>query len=647
MSAAAPLGQRLQNALALHQARRFPEARQEYEALLTVAPDHPDILHLLGMLHLEGGRAELAVGLIDRAVQGMPGSAVYRAHLADALAAAGRGAEAEAAWRAALELSPNDPEANFNLAGHLARGGRWAAAESFARRAVDLLPASAPARFRLGLALEGLARPAEALAEFRVVARTTPLEWELHRRIRAVAMAAGARTEAWRATQRCMVLRPTAPDGFIAIEAAGPAAGEAATRERWIRRGCVVAPAEGFLRAVAAGYRIDRWDHAGAIDETRAALLADPGIALGYTARARVANMLPLFDMAGQAARRGLCVAPADPELAYQAAQAEIATGDLATGWALHEARLRGPRFHRTAALPAAWGGPGTPAGRLLVATEQGIGDELLFMSCLPDLMNDVPDPVVELDARLHPLFQRSFPGLQLVARQARRGDAGRAVFDYDAVVRQHGITHHIHAGSLPALYRGDRARPAARSSYLLADAGAASGWRATLDALGPEPKVGVCWRSIIQSAARSIYYAPLTDWEAMLRIDGIRFVSLQYDDCEAELAALRRRSGIDLWVPGGLDQLDDLDGTAALISTLDAVVSAPTSVCMASAALGVRTLRIGQGTYSIGREHDHFFPAMRPLSPWGRPLDLPRALARAAELIAALAAAPEDRHAG
>src|SRR5690606_37202799 len=150
----------------------------------------------------------------------------------------------------------------------------------------------------------------------------------------------------------------------------------------------------------------------------------------------------------------------------YQRAQLEKAAGDLALGWRLEERRIAMPRFHRTVALPPRWEGPGRPVGRLLVATEQGIGDELLFLSCLPELLRDVPDPVVELDERLHPIYRRSFPGLALVPRQAYRIEGGRAVFDYGRVGRDHGITHYIHAGSLPGLYRNDRSRPADRVGY-------------------------------------------------------------------------------------------------------------------------------------------------------------------------------------
>ncbi len=636
MSAPAAIEVALRSALALHGTGRLPEAKAGYEAVLARSPDHPDALHLLGTLLVQLGRPVEAVPLIERAVRRLPRSAVYRSHLADALAACGRGTEAEASWREAIRMAPNDAEANFNLAGHLAQAGRWLEAEPLARRAAGLLPNSVPARFRLGLALEALGRPGDALAQFLFAARAAPLERDIHLRVLATAMAATEPAIAWRTVQRCAVLMPAAADSFVAVEATGRPSGDSAEKARWARRGAVAAPTVAFIRALAAGYRIDRHDCPGALDEARRAILVGPGVVLGYTARARAAQIVPRFDVSRQTVRWGLCLAPGDAELTYQYAQVEKASGDLARGWALEENRVRSVRFHRTAALPARWNGPGTGVGRLLVATEQGIGDELLFMSCLPDLLSDVADPVVELDARLHPLFRRSFPGLELVPRQAFRFEGGRVVFDYSRVRSALGISHYIHAGSLPGLYRADRDRPATRRSYLVADPAAMAAWKERLDALGPGPKVGICWRSVIASAIRTNYYAPLAAWEPVVRVPGIRFVALQYDECRAELAALRERTGVDVWLPEGLDQMDDLDGTASLIAALDAVVSAPTSVCMAAAALGVNTLRVAPSTYFIGKNHDHFFPTMRPLAAWGRPMDLTRALAHAAEILPA-----------
>src|SRR3546814_13352640 len=130
----------------------------------------------------------------------------------------------------------------------------------------------------------------------------------------------------------------------------------------------------------------------------------------------------------------------------------------------------------------------------------------------------------------------------------------------------------------------------------------------------------------MLATAVRSTYYAPLAAWEPLLGLSGIRFVSLQYDECRDELAAFRMRTGIEVWRPEDLDQMNDLDRAAALIYALDAVVSAPTAVCMAAAALGVATLRVAPSTCLIGRSRDPFFPTMRPPPPWCRPVALPRA---------------------
>lgn len=628
------LSRKLQQALALHRGGRLLEAKAAYEALLARLPDNPDVQHLLGTLTTQLGRPAEAVPLIQRAIRRQPTVGAYHSHLAEALAATGRGAEAETAWREAIRLNPNDAEANFGLAGRLAQGARWAEAEAFARRAAELLPGVAPTRFRLGIVLEGLGRAGEALALFREVARAAPAEEEVYRRILITAIAAGDMAAAWSAVRRSMALRPAVTGGCIAVDAVVHGQVDADAKLRWARRGAVMHPADATQRAISAGRRVDFGDYQSAIDEARQAIVAGPGVALGYVSRARATIMVPQFDLTRRAVRLGLCVAPGDLELIYQQAQVEKAAGDLALGWRLEERRIAMPRFHRMVALPPRWEGPGQAVGRLLVATEQGIGDELLFLSCLPELLRDVPDPVVELDERLHPLYRRSFPGLEMVPRQAYRIEAGRAIFDYARVNRDYGITHYIHAGSLPGLYRSDRARPADRVGYLRPDGDAVRAWRQRLAALGPEPTVGICWRSFLRFGVRSAYYAPLEAWKPLLRLQGIRFVSLQYDDCRAEVEALRDELGVDLWLPDGLDQMDDLDGTAALIAALDTVVSAPTAVCMMAAAVGVPTYRVGHTTYSIGRTRDHFFPNLRPLASWGEPLDLAKALTRAAEIL-------------
>src|SRR3546814_15442538 len=109
----------------------------------------------------------------------------------------------------------------------------------------------------------------------------------------------------------------------------------------------------------------------------------------------------------------------------------------------------------------------------------------------------------------------------------------------------------------------------------------------------------------MLATAVRSTYYAPLAAWEPLLGLSGIRFVSLQYDECRDELAAFRMRTGIEVWRPADLDQMNHLDRAAALLSALAAVASAPIAVCIAARAYGAATFRVGPAHSRIGGGRD------------------------------------------
>jgi len=52
-----------------------------------------------------------------------------------------------------------------------------------------------------------------------------------------------------------------------------------------------------------------------------------------------------------------------------------------------------------------------------LCACRTGVGDEIMFASCLPDVIAEADLCIVECDKRLIPLFARSFPKAQVMER--------------------------------------------------------------------------------------------------------------------------------------------------------------------------------------------------------------------------------------
>jgi ADP-heptose:LPS heptosyltransferase len=105
-----------------------------------------------------------------------------------------------------------------------------------------------------------------------------------------------------------------------------------------------------------------------------------------------------------------------------------------------------------------------------------------------------------------------------------------------------------------------------------------------------------------------------LTQWLALLRSEGVAFYALQYGDIASELEALRKQSGVNVMHPGGA--IDDIEELAAIISTLDLVISIDNTVAHLAGALGkpVWTLLPGSPEWRYPRHGDSmpWYPSMR-----------------------------------
>jgi ADP-heptose:LPS heptosyltransferase len=189
---------------------------------------------------------------------------------------------------------------------------------------------------------------------------------------------------------------------------------------------------------------------------------------------------------------------------------------------------------------------------------------------------------VLECDARLVPLFQRSFPEITVYAR--------RPEDDADWLSELEPVDVQIALGSLPQHYRR-RAEDFPRRAYLRADPARVEHWRQRLAALGPGRKVGISWRGGTVNSRRALRSIPLAQWLPILQQPGAQFISLQYTDCRSDLADLQARHGAT--VHHWQEAIDDYDETAALVAALDLVISVQTSVVHLAGALGRRVWAI------------------------------------------------------
>jgi len=299
---------------------------------------------------------------------------------------------------------------------------------------------------------------------------------------------------------------------------------------------------------------------------------------------------------------------PADHVARWYLCQLDLLQCHWSNGWANHPARF-GAGCSPYRPMPyAPWRGQPLSADEpLLILADQGLGDEIMFASCLPDVARRAPQCIVECEPRLLALFQRSFPGLHFIATQREN--------DTRWLDGQPAPRWQLAAGDLPGLFRqSDEDFPNHRG-YLQADPVRVTAWRQRLASeLGPGLKVGISWRGGLATTRTKARTLQPEHWTPILQQAGVRFVNLQYGQYAEELAALSQLSAQP--IQDYPQAIADYDDTAALVGALDLVITVCTAIVHLSGALGrpvwVLTPHAPGWRYTADRHVMPWYPSSR-----------------------------------
>ncbi len=220
------------------------------------------------------------------------------------------------------------------------------------------------------------------------------------------------------------------------------------------------------------------------------------------------------------------------------------------------------------------WDGKG---GNVLVYGEQGLGDELMFSSILPDVVKNADKVACIVDGRLIGLLSRSFPEVMFADRKAKELILPEEV----------DLTHTVSIASLGKFYRNQNS-DFPGTPFLIPDPERKFMYRALVEQVGAGKKIGVMWkggRGGLDEFERTI---ELQDFECLA--DKGHLISLNHlPEAKEELEHFYETTGVKIhhwdWALRG-----DYDHTAALVSALDCVVSVTGSVAHCAAGLGVET---------------------------------------------------------
>ncbi|HEX2594448.1 MAG TPA: tetratricopeptide repeat protein [Rhizomicrobium sp.] len=274
-----------------------------------------------------------------------------------------------------------------------------------------------------------------------------------------------------------------------------------------------------------------------------------------------------------------------------------IGMGKLEEAWDAYEIR-NSPRFraylHNVGNMTL-WNGEPLDGKRILVTGEQGLGDEFMFANILPDIQRAVGETgklQIAVDPRLVTLFQRSYPKAEVGTyddRKALINTGGKELRLIQWAVKDGKPDFHTPMGSALRFLRTDLSQ-FPHEPFLTADPERVAEYRKQLEAIGPGPYVGICWRSMKMDVKRKKYYSALDIWGPIFKTEGVTFVNVQYGDCADEIRAAEEKHGVKIHVIDGLDLKNDIDGAAALSTALDLVISAPTAAAATAGAVGTET---------------------------------------------------------
>ncbi|MDC0461690.1 CDC27 family protein [Alphaproteobacteria bacterium] len=305
--------------------------------------------------------------------------------------------------------------------------------------------------------------------------------------------------------------------------------------------------------------------------------------------------------------RLALSLDPDDVKIRWNLSLSQLRMGKICEGVENYKIRFDWedfPSARRIFTKPR-WSKDVSENSRIMIWTEQGIGDEIMFSSSIKSFSEIYPNLIFETHPKTVDIMMNSFPDVEVRPAIFNKKDFSPYIEDFE---------YHLPVGDLfcwmieknEELIKSGKSIP--NTKYLKPDFLRKKYWEMKLPKENKKPNVGFCWStSNLEKENKYKGFTKIEDWRDLLIRDDCNFVSIQYnfdfEDLDYELGDLRNYF-VDT---GFLDQMDDLEGALALISNLDLVITPGSSPYTIASACGVETwLYQNHSKFMLGRK-GHF----------------------------------------
>ncbi len=215
---------------------------------------------------------------------------------------------------------------------------------------------------------------------------------------------------------------------------------------------------------------------------------------------------------------------------------------------------------------------------KLLILREQGIGEEVLFSSVYPEIINRFENIKIEADKRLVSIFNRSFEK-KIFVEDGYYSNSTR-VSDFDKIT---------YAGSLIKFFRKNKF-DFDYGHYLVARKDIVYKFKEKLKNYQDKLKIGISWKSVVNIYG-SLKSLSIKEFEPLFKNNRL-IINLQYGDIESDKTYILGQNKY-LKVFNDLDLFNDIESCMGLLKNLDIFITVSNSTAHFAGALGVPTILI------------------------------------------------------
>ena len=480
--------------------------------------------------------------------------------------------EAERLYRTYLAKIPKDPRALHNLGVIGLQTGHADAAISLIRRSLEIDNTSADVHCNLGLALKQAGHNFAAEQAYRSAISIDPTFADAYSNLGVVLKDMNRSEEAHAVLGTAVVL---APDNCAALANLGLLELKMSRPEQALQHLFAAAKLEpentvvlsnlGGLLAERNRYReaIKYLEKAFSLEQSEAHIPFNLGRC--YFDSGQIERAISCY-------RAAINIDYGFASAHHNLGHALLAIGMLSEGWQEYKWRWQSPHYHDTRKIPnvPVWCRESLEEKRLLIWSEQGVGDKLLFASLVPEVFEFGGHIVLETELRLVPLFQKAFPQIEVISEMQ-----GSETYDYQ-----------IPLGDLPSLFRNSAASFRPTAPYLNPDTNLVKYLRSKYRK-GNEKLVGISWSS------RPPKGIALNEFSPLFQMPGFKFINLQYGDCSTEIQTFEKKFGYQLLTDEEINPLLNIDKFVAQVASMNAVVTVQNSTLYAAGGLGIPTFAI------------------------------------------------------